>query len=243
MNELKVSDVMTHLYVAVHPDSTIHEAAERLARNRISGAPVMDRGQLVGIISESDLVYAFMPPAPVDKGAGMLDLLSMIVGGNLRERDQVRRVSEVMTRSVHRISPEASIWQAASVMERWGVKRLPVVDEEGWVVGVISRADVVKAIARSDGHVERDVREAIEVLGEESFEGLDVEVDDGLVTLSGLADRKTSKELAVEITRRMAGVSGVRDRMHYRVDDEKRLVSVVDPDPRSNWVPTEEPVG
>jgi CBS domain-containing protein len=238
MTDVSVQDVMTHKVVMLNPSDTVHEAAQKLARNRISGAPVVEDRKVVGIVSESDLIHAVMPPVPVDRGASILELLTVIGRARPRSHQNKTSVAEVMSSMVIQISPESSIWSAASVMERRGVKRLPVVDNEDHLLGIVSRADLVKAIAKDDDKIRTDAIEAINVLGEESFADLVVEVADGVATISGRADRKSTRELAIRLASRTPGVVEVISRLNYDVDDTrpKSFQSERDPkDPRLDW--------
>jgi CBS domain-containing protein len=146
MNETKVKDVMTRLVVTFRPEDDITEAARRLTSNRISGAPVVESGRLVGVVSEADILKAHVPirrgwryraPHPLEvllQRAPMRDVRGATVG-------------EVMTTDVFSISSDASIFEAAFRIDRHGVRRLPVVDEDGYVVGVVTRSDLVRCMA------------------------------------------------------------------------------------------------
>lgn len=157
MREMKVRDVMTNLVVLVYPEDTIHEAARRLAQNHISGAPVVQQGKLVGVISESDLLRAASPPAAASRSLSVLDFLGITSRVRGSRDDGATPVKDIMTTNILRTRPEASIWDAAAALDRFGIKRLPVVDEGGFVLGVISRADVVRAMARSDDQIREDM--------------------------------------------------------------------------------------
>lgn len=236
MADIKVSDVMTHLVVMLYPTDTLHEAAKRLARNRISGAPVVEGGKVVGIVSESDLIHAVLPPVPVDRGASILDVLSVIGRARPRAHEHGKTVGDVMSTIVIQVFPDTSMWKAASIMERQGVKRLPVVDSEGYLLGIVSRADLVKAMAKDDKEIAADVVEAIKVLGEETIDSLEVEVADGVATVGGIADRKSTHELAIKLASRTPGVVEVIDRMRFDHDDTKfKVATNPNPDPRRNW--------
>src|SRR5687767_9389123 len=165
MADIRVEEVMTNLVVTLRPDESVHEAAQRLTLNRISGAPVVQSGKVIGMISEADLMHAVLPPKRVDKGLSALDMLYVMATARPRGHPHGLTVGEVMTAVVFGISPRDSVWTAADRMERRGVKRLPVMDAEGYLIGIISRADVVKAVARNDADLATDVRDAIGVLG------------------------------------------------------------------------------
>ena len=235
MSDVRVRDVMTHLVVMLYPTDSVHEAAQRLARNHISGAPVVEDGKVVGIVSESDLIHAVMPPVTIDRGASVLDFLSVIGRARPSAREHGKTVAEVMSPVVIQISPQASIWNAASVMERRGVKRLPVVDEEQYLLGIVSRADLVRAMAKDDAEIAADVIEAIRVLGEETIEDLEVEVAEGVTTITGVADRRSTRNLAAKLAGRTPGVVEVVDRMSFERDDTRVKFDSRDRDPRRDW--------
>jgi CBS domain-containing protein len=234
MADVKVKDVMTHLVVMLFPRDTLHEAALRLARNRISGAPVVEGGRVVGIVSESDLIQAVAPPGRFGRGM-TTDVLAHLVSNGSRPDVDGKTVADTMNSTVVDISPEASLWQAAALMEDRGVKRLPVVDEDGYLVGIISRADLVKAMAKDDETIRADVGEAILILGEECFKELTIRVENGVTTLSGTADRRSTRDLAVKLARRTPGVVEVADLLTYEIDDS-RPARYVEIDPRHDWV-------
>ncbi|MPZ70069.1 MAG: CBS domain-containing protein, partial [Actinobacteria bacterium] len=113
MNEIKVADVMTNLVVTCRPQDTIQDAARRLLNNCISGAPVVEHGRLVGVVSERDLVAAYAPPAR--KGAHFVATapLMFLLRGTVPRAVHHLAVGDVMTKDVLSISPEASVWEAA----------------------------------------------------------------------------------------------------------------------------------
>ncbi len=238
MSDVRVQDVMTHLVVTLYPKDTVHEAAQRLARNRITGAPVVVAGKVIGIVSEADLIHAVMPPVPVHRGLSVLDVLSVMGKARPRDQEHSKTVADVMSAPVIQVSPETSVWKAASIMERKGVKRLPVVDDDGYLLGLVSRADLVRTMARDDEQIRAEVTGAIKILGEETIDGLGVDVADGVASIKGVADRRTTHELAVKLASRVPGVVEVVDRMTFERDDTKiKVASNPDPDPRLNWRP------
>jgi CBS domain-containing protein len=238
MADVRVQDVMTHLVMMLHPTDTIHKAAQKLARNRISGAPVVEDGKVVGMISESDLVTAAMPSARREHGASILDFLTVAGQRRSHAHREAETVAEIMSPLVIQVSPGASVWAAASTMERRGVKRLPVVDEDDYLVGIISRADVVKALARDDTQIRDEVVEAIGILGLDAVGDLNVEVTEGMVTLTGRTDRKTTRDLAAKLAARTPGVLDVLDNATFDRDDTHiKIATDPEPDRRLNWRP------
>jgi CBS domain-containing protein len=153
-----VSDVMTNLVVTLRAEDKITLAAKRLLSNRISGAPVVQDGRLVGVVSEADLIKAYAPPPrrgfPFVSPHPVTWLL--LQGSPPREVDGTV-VGDVMTKRVISIGPDASVWAAASLIDHHRVRRLPVVDRDGYVVGVLTRSDLVRCMA-GGGEVASDDR-------------------------------------------------------------------------------------
>jgi len=219
VNDIKVEDVMTHLVVTVRPQDTIQEAARQLLNNRISGAPVVESGRLTGVISEADLVAAYAPPARSGSYFVATDSGMFSLRGTVPIDAHRTTVAEVMTKDVVSVSADVSVWTAAALIDRRGVRRLPVVDSDCFVIGVLARSDLVRAMVRTDADVASGVQEAVEILGAENFASLKVEASDGSVTISGNADRKTTHDLAVGIASHVPGVLEVIDELDWEWDD------------------------
>lgn len=219
MQDIGVDEVMTRLFVALKPEDSIHHAAQRLARNHISGAPVVEKNRVVGVISESDIIRATYP---TEHGVvkNFLDAIANLRHKETEESLHDLTVGEAMASPAITVSPDASVWEAAALSERHRVKRLPVVDTKGWLIGVVSRADLVRAMGRNDHSVRSDVVETISVLGDEAIGRLDVEVADGVATISGQVDRKSSQRLALELARRTPGIVKVIDNVRFDANDD-----------------------
>lgn len=235
MYDIKVKDVMTSLVVTMHPDDAIHEAAARLSRNRISGGPVLEDGKVVGVVSEADLIRAILPPVQVDRHDSVLDALALLFKAKPLTPGHGKTIGDVMSTIVVSVGPDESVWTAATLMDHRGVKRLPVVDHDGYLLGIISRADLVKVMARSDAEITSDIRSIVDMVGSENFVDLDIQVDDGVVRLSGTSDRSSSRDLLATLTSRVPGVVQVIDRMDFRLDDVRHPHQPVRIDPRENW--------
>jgi CBS domain-containing protein len=145
IRELRVGDVMETDWPTLGPESTVEEAIRLFAEERVSGAPVVEDGRLVGIITEGDLIFQ---DAEV-KAPGFLDILGGIVP--LGDTDEYRRealksagvtVGEVMTDDPVTVAPEATLAETATTMAERRKKILPVVDG-GRLVGVITRMDIL----------------------------------------------------------------------------------------------------
>lgn len=148
MKPTRVEDVMTCLVVRLYPTDTVYEAAARLAQNNVSGAPVVKEGRVVGIVTEADLMRSAV--LGVDKAGSTMNILGLFLKGHILVPVEDARVSSVMSEAVISIAPSASLAHAAYIMERHGVKRLPVADDERHLVGILSRSDLIAAIAHPE---------------------------------------------------------------------------------------------
>ena len=140
---------MTRLFVALKPTDSIHYAAQRLAHNHISGAPVIEHGKVVGVISESDIIRAAYRP----KRGLVTNFLEAVANAGHKDASQRLRatlISSAMSAPAITARPEMTIQEAAALTQRHSVKRLPVVDDDGYLIGVISRADLVRVIGKSE---------------------------------------------------------------------------------------------
>jgi len=217
---MRVIDLMTAEVITVRPATPLKEAARLMVRSRVSGLPVTDDdGHLVGIITEADFLHREVERER-PRRHGLLDAL---MGGDGPALADAETVGEAMTTKVVTIPTDASIAEAARVMAVRDVKRLPVVDRDGKVLGIISRADVVAAFTRPDEVIEDEIRE--DVIRRILFidpDDVEVAVDDGVVSLGGLLPTRTEARLLEELTRRLDGVVSVDSRLDWRIDDTKR---------------------
>jgi CBS domain-containing protein len=120
------------------------------------------------------------------------------------------------------VQPGTSLTGAAKVMDDERVKRLPVVDERDRLLGIVSRADLLRVFARPDPEIAGDVVD--EVLGRTLWVDpgrVQVTVRDGVVTLDGQADRRSTADLAVKLTQGVPGVVEVVDRLGFDFDDRE----------------------
>lgn len=142
-----VKDVMTHLVVSFRPQDSIEEVARRLLSNRISGAPVVSAGKVVGVVSEADIAHAYSATLDHKGRIRSTDPLLFRLEGAPAPAWANASVEEVMTREVVTVTPDVPVGEAAILMDRHSVRRLPVVGPDGDLYGVIARADVVRAAA------------------------------------------------------------------------------------------------
>jgi len=194
----RVQDVMTIEVVVAHPTTPVKQVADLLAGHGLSGLPVIDgQGRVLGVVSETDLFGDSQRPAggPVATTAG-----------------------EVMTSPAVTVSPHATLTEAARRMQADGLKRLPVVAGSGRLIGIVSRADLLRPLVRPDEHISRDVEELLErkLL---VAAGVEVEVRDGIVTLTGQLERRSLISILVGLADGIEGVVRVEDWLTFAYDD------------------------
>ena len=144
---MNASDVMMPDVIVVRADASVNDVAKCLLANRISAVPVVDQhGSLVGIISEGDLVRR--PEIGTERTRSWwLDALSTNRGlADEFVRSHSRKVKDVMTRDVVTARPDTSLDQIATILEKYRIKRVPIVSD-GKIVGIVSRANLVQALA------------------------------------------------------------------------------------------------
>ncbi len=147
-------DIMTASVVSVNENQTLKDAIEILAKNHFSGIPVVDEGEkVIGIISNTDIVrYSQqLSVVPLSNLSGWVspytevtDLASMRKGVDMLHRTSI---GQVMTRKVHTMTENTPSADIAKLMSRRKINRVPVVDGTGKLVGIVTRADVVKCMA------------------------------------------------------------------------------------------------
>lgn len=227
MKEITVRDVMTNSVVTTSPSAPFKYVLRIMQDHRISAVPVVDdTGRLVGIVSEADLLKAESTEPP-RRNFFLEWFVSPARLAEIERRSEDLRAEDVMTRDVLTVRAEASVSDAARTLLGAGVKRLPVTDEGGRVVGIVSRADLLRPYLRSDLEIRTEVVEDV-ILGAMWIDPstLDVRVHRGVVTVGGQVELRSAKEILVELIRRVSGVVGVRDELSYEEDDrahERRI--------------------
>ncbi|MFE0918537.1 CBS domain-containing protein [Streptomyces nigra] len=193
-----VSDVMTHTVVAVGSEAPFKEIVELLDQWKVSALPVLaGEGLVVGVVSEADL----LPKEEVrDGGRAVNDLRTRLKASALT-------AGEVMSTPAVTVHADASLAEAARVMARRHVKRLPVVDGVGMLQGVVSRSDLLKVFLRSDVEIRAEIRDHV-LTHLPVTDGLEVSVTDGVVTLSG---SMPERGLVPVVARAVTAVEGVVD--------------------------------
>ena len=200
-----VSDVMTNPVVAVGPRAGFKEIVETLRQWKVSAVPVLEGdGRVVGMVSEADLLpkEEFRDTDP-DRMEQMRRL------GDLRKAGALT-AEELMSVPAVTVQEDAALAQAARTMAQRTLKRLPVVDGEGMLRGIVSRSDLLKVFLRSDEDLAEEVRkDVVEQLFRVSRESVDVSVEDGVVTLSGRVHDTALVPVAARLVRAVEGVVDV----------------------------------
>ncbi|HXX80412.1 MAG TPA: CBS domain-containing protein [Thermodesulfovibrionales bacterium] len=142
---ISVNKVMTKDTISIHTRADIHEAARLLSEHRISGLPVVDEeGVVLGVVTEADILSM----TGIKEGHTFKDILRHLLGEPLPGRRRGNSVGEIMSSPAITTRPDADIRDVAKVLDEKRIKRLPVVDEKNRLIGVISRADIVRAMRR-----------------------------------------------------------------------------------------------
>ena len=212
-----IGDVMTarvHTATAMTPFKVLVRIIEE---NHIGGIPVVDEnGAVLGVVSESDL----MQKERRRQLESSEDLIHL--GRRRRERAVAHGTvaSDVMSAPAVTITPDAPLAEAAKLMQHKNVHRLVVVDATGRLVGIVSRSDLLRVYLRSDDDLHRQITgEVIRAILLPGSEVPDVDVELGIVTLSGEVDRRSDVGILIRLVQELDGVVAVQDRLRYRWDD------------------------
>jgi CBS domain-containing protein len=204
-----VKDMMTTKVVAVRAETTFKEMAAVLRRYRVSALPVVDdAGRVIGVVSEADLLAK---EALADPG-----LVAELVHHKDVRKAEGLTAGDLMTRPPVTAAPDDPVEQAARMMHFMRVKRLPVVNSGGQLVGIISRADVLAVFDRPDEDIRTDIIDAI--LRHEFFidpRQFTVTVKSGVVTMEGTPETTALGHALIRKARHVPGVVAVRDRLSY----------------------------
>ncbi len=215
--KLTVSDVMTRTVVSVNAFTPFKDIVRRMQEYRVSAVPVVDEDDIVlGIISEGDLILK--EDADLEGEPRFLD-------GARRRQDRSkaagRIASELMTAPAITIGPDATLGEAARLMHRRAVKRLPVVDPaDGTILGIVSRTDLLKVFLRDDAEIAREVREDVIHRTLWIDPGtIRIVVRDGVVTMEGQVEHRSLRSILERLVLSCEGVVGVDNRLTYLPDD------------------------
>ncbi|GFH38014.1 CBS domain-containing protein [Streptomyces pacificus] len=200
---------MTPEVIRAYRETPFKDAAGLLARHRISGLPVVDADdKVLGVLSGTDLVCR--QPARARRARAAAAGARAVTAGQLMSTPAI---------TVH---PEQHVPEAARVMERHRIGRLPVVDEEDRLIGIATRRDLLRVFLRTDEEIRREIVD--EVLTSALClppRSAVVSVRNGTATLEGRVERRSDIPVAVRLSWRVDGVVGVLSGLTYRVDDTR----------------------
>jgi CBS domain-containing protein len=224
---MRASDVMVTDVITVKPDSNVQDVAALLLANRISAVPVIDdAGKLVGMVSEGDLLRR----SEANTGHERAWWLRLLMGReNLAAeylREHSRKVADVMTRGIISAEPDTPVADIATLLERHRIKRVPII-RNGNVVGIVSRANLIQALATFREKLTSSQPVADVALREKIASRLksepwlrpflvNVTVTDGAVDLWGLVDSLVEKKALRVAIENTPGVKGVNDNVLVR---------------------------
>jgi CBS domain-containing protein len=212
-----VRQVMMHQVVAVREDVLYKEIVQVLDRFNVSAVPVLDRQRRVlGVVSEADL----MAKVEFADDASQAPLFERRSRRKARGKAAGETARDLMSAPAVTIGPEASTMAAARLMDDERVKRLPVVNESGVLVGIVSRRDLLAAYLRRDDDIRQDVRREVlgQVLGLHEPQ-VRVSVSHGVVALHGTVDRRSTARIAARLVHGVPGVVDVVDDLAFEYDD------------------------
>jgi CBS domain-containing protein len=210
----KVKDVMTGEVVAVRKDASFKEMAARLRQYRVSAFPVIDENRrVIGVVSEADLLAK---EALAGDHAGIPAAVTGILHHKDYQKSEGLTAGDLMTHPAVTVRPEDSVKHAARLMYTLQVKRLPVVDAGGYLVGIVSRADLLTVFDRTDEEIHAEVVNEVmlrEFLIDPAI--FMVTVADGVVTIKGNPETADLGHKLVTKIRRVRGVVAVDDKLAY----------------------------
>ncbi|MFJ9770594.1 CBS domain-containing protein [Kitasatospora sp. NPDC101157] len=216
MSHRSVNDVMTREVVTARPDTPFKEVAALFHRNDVTAIPVIDdQGRPLGLVSEADLIRkeAVLPDPEGRYPGRWLD-------GKDRARAEAETAGGLMTSPAVTARPGWSVPEAARAMDKHRVKRLPVVDEVGRLVGIVSRRDLLQVFLRHDAAIRDEINH--DVLGQTLWltpGDIEVTVHNGVVTLNGRLPRRSLIPVTERLCRAVDGVVAVHATLDWTEDD------------------------
>ncbi len=213
--QARVQDVMSFPVHVLTADTYFKDIAAQLQRHRVSALPVVDADRrLIGIVSEADLILKeeqeLTEKPAVFESRGHRHQRNKALGLTARQ---------VMTSPVVSVGPDTSIARAARLMRERRIKRLPVVDQDGFILGIVSRSDLLKLFLRDDDAIRREISEVVSRTWPGST-GVEITVRSGMVVLTGVVDRRSDVELLSYLAKRTDGVVDIQNLLTFRIDDK-----------------------
>jgi CBS domain-containing protein len=225
MSGLTVADVMTYGAVSAVADTPYRDLVDLLEMRSVNAVPIVDSfDRVLGVVSASDLLHRIEFAGGVDPPR---------IFESRRHRRDRRKASgaaaeQLMTSPAITVSKRTSVADAARLMEVTGVRRLPVIDDLGRLIGMVTNRDLLKVFLRPDDHIKRQV--VVDILSD--MDGgragvVSVEVHDGAVLLAGDLERRTAVEELTSRVEAVEGVVSVENQIEWEIDDVQPVITGV----------------
>lgn len=221
---MKASDIMVSNVITIGINATVHDVAQLLVEKRISAVPVVSgKGELLGIVSEGDLLRRAEVGTEKRRSWWLEAWMSKEALANDFVKSHARKATDVMTRRVVTAKPDTSLGEIATLLEKNGIKRVPIV-AGGKVVGIVSRSNLIQALASTpkangpqvqvdDATIREKVMAQLRMRPWAKPWLVNVVVQDGTVNLWGVVDSQAEKDAARVAVETTPGVRAVSDHL------------------------------
>ena len=221
---MRVRDIMTRRVISATPDTSVLDAATLLVDNGISGVPVVDAGTVVGMVSEADLLRRHELGS--ERHPSSLPWWRRLFTGEdeagVYVEAHATKVRDIMSEPVVSVVESMPIGELAALFEAHHIRRAPVLDSGSTLVGIVSRADFVRALvsrartrrpeqSRSDETIRRELLAALAAQPWWQPVSCDATVTDGVVHVTGVIRSMQEKVATRVVAENIAGVRGVED--------------------------------
>jgi CBS domain-containing protein len=218
-----VKDVMSTHVIAVRQGAAYKDMAAMLRSQRVSAFPVIDDdNKVIGVVSETDLLTKEALEGTVPR------TLHGLTSQRVRSRVNGVTAADLMTKPAVTIGPDEPATRAARLMFNHRVKRLPVISDDGTLIGIVTRSDVLSVYNRPDADIQREITQDL-ILGTFLCDPakFTVTVKDGIVTIEGMPETTPVGHDIIDAVRHMEGVVFVRDRLSYPKDSPYRPSALI----------------
>jgi CBS domain-containing protein len=219
---MRVREIMSEKVLTIGPETPLRDVAAILAAHGISGLPVCDaERRVMGVVSEADILFKEHDPLEGRRGGPLAWLADGTLATAVAKAD-ARTARDAMTTPPITVRPHQSVAEAARVMTERRINRLPVV-KDNVLVGIVTRADLVRAFARPDEQLAQEIREDLLERTLWLDPGtVEVDVTRGLVQLTGTLPKRSDAMLLERLAAKVPGVVDVDSRVTWAVDDTTR---------------------